>query len=627
MRIVIFSGGRGCTNIIKSMLNQTQADLSIIVNAYDNGKSTGRIRAFIPGILGPSDIRKNVSTVLEYFNQIKLVDLLEFRLSNNSENISLIEFIRNSCPIAFDSITFEQYQLIRDVIGSFENYENLVGKSFDTTDCAVGNIIMAGLFLQENEDFNRAVETYQQIFLPQNSRAKVFNVTSGENLYLVARSNSGTIFMDEADIVVNERAESIREIALVHDIKDGKKESTFSSFTRPNINNELKMIIRNMDVLIYGPGTQASSLLPSYLTLDVLTEIRNNFRAKKIFISNLVPDFDDPVSNVGSRLATFFQLVQKLDPGHPESSFITNVFSELQQNKIPELNPQNRFPGIIFQTDDWLIESNKHLGAAIVRQVSHACGGRLKFKPGFVSVVISEVGKIFPFNDYLNILNSFKSGLNLDFEIIIVSNFDETDLLPEFPKNMELLHGFHKHFRFAKTISDALNITRGDLIAYIESKDLYAVSDVCRGIRLINDSNSRLVIGSRNLRLFDLKKQIKEAYPSQPYRGVIAYWGSLALSISFLLRYRRFISDPLGGIKIFKKADLTRNQLEIIGIDININLLKSFMTGTSLIQQFDIEFIPQNLNELYRHGFLQGLKSLRRIWSANSERLSIDTTY
>ena len=60
MRIVIFSGGRGCTNIIKSMLNQTQADLSIIVNAYDNGKSTGRIRAFIPGILGPSDIRKNV---------------------------------------------------------------------------------------------------------------------------------------------------------------------------------------------------------------------------------------------------------------------------------------------------------------------------------------------------------------------------------------------------------------------------------------------------------------------------------------------------------------------------------------------------------------------------------------
>ena len=121
MRIVIFSGGRGCTNIIKSMLNQTQADLSIIVNAYDNGKSTGRIRAFIPGILGPSDIRKNVSTVLEYFNQIKLVDLLEFRLSNNSENISLIEFIRNSCPIAFDSITFEQYQLIRDVIGSFEN--------------------------------------------------------------------------------------------------------------------------------------------------------------------------------------------------------------------------------------------------------------------------------------------------------------------------------------------------------------------------------------------------------------------------------------------------------------------------------------------------------------------------
>ena len=259
--------------------------------------------------------------------------------------------------------------------------------------------------------------------------------------------------------------------------------------------------------------------------------------------------------------------------------------------------------------------------------MAHACGGRLKFKPGFVSIVILEVAKIFPLDDYLNILMSFKSGLNLDFEIIIVSNFDETDLLPEFPNNMELLHGFHQHFRFAKTISNALNIARGDLIAYVESKDLYTVSDVCKGIRLINESNSHLVIGSRNLKLFDLKKQIKEAYPSQPNRGVIAYWGSLALSISFLLRYRRFISDPLAGIKIFRKADLTRCQLEIIGMDININLLKSFMAGTSLIQQFDIDFIPQNLNELNRHGFLQGLNSLRRIWSAKFERLSIDTTY
>ena len=89
------------------------------------------------------------------------------------------------------------------------------------------------------------------------------------------------------------------------------------------------------------------------------------------------------------------------------------------------------------------------------------------------------------------------------------------------------------------------------------------------------------------------------------------------------LRVRLFFTSR----QIFKKADLTRNQLEIIGIDININLLKSFMTGTSLIQQFDIEFIPQNLNELNRHGFLQGFKSLRRIWSANSERLIIDTTY
>ncbi len=60
MKAVVFSGGRGCTNIIKSIISQTDLDLAIVVNAYDNGKSTGRIRAYIPGLLGPSDIRKNV---------------------------------------------------------------------------------------------------------------------------------------------------------------------------------------------------------------------------------------------------------------------------------------------------------------------------------------------------------------------------------------------------------------------------------------------------------------------------------------------------------------------------------------------------------------------------------------
>ena len=57
MNIVLFCGGRGSTALIKEIARWPDANLSLIVNAYDDGLSTGAIRRAIPGFLGPSDFR------------------------------------------------------------------------------------------------------------------------------------------------------------------------------------------------------------------------------------------------------------------------------------------------------------------------------------------------------------------------------------------------------------------------------------------------------------------------------------------------------------------------------------------------------------------------------------------
>ena len=57
INIVIFNGGRGGTSIIPSLVSNPDIKLTSIVNAYDDGKSTGEIRDFF-NMLGPSDIRK-----------------------------------------------------------------------------------------------------------------------------------------------------------------------------------------------------------------------------------------------------------------------------------------------------------------------------------------------------------------------------------------------------------------------------------------------------------------------------------------------------------------------------------------------------------------------------------------
>ena len=57
LNVVVLNGGRGAATLIPSLLARQGLHVTSVVNAYDDGKSTGEIRRFF-GMLGPSDIRK-----------------------------------------------------------------------------------------------------------------------------------------------------------------------------------------------------------------------------------------------------------------------------------------------------------------------------------------------------------------------------------------------------------------------------------------------------------------------------------------------------------------------------------------------------------------------------------------
>ena len=78
----------------------------------------------------------------------------------------------------------------------------------------------------------------------------------------------------------------------------------------PNLNRDLKLVFKKADMIIYGPGTQNSSLFPSYLTKNL-----NNYlvksKAKKIFISNIIKDKDIIHETTGSIINSFFYYMNK----------------------------------------------------------------------------------------------------------------------------------------------------------------------------------------------------------------------------------------------------------------------------------------------------------------------------
>src|SRR3982751_1028766 len=61
LKIVIFSGGRGSSVLSQELLRDSRISLTLAINGYDDGLSTGEVRRFLGDALGPSDFRKNAS--------------------------------------------------------------------------------------------------------------------------------------------------------------------------------------------------------------------------------------------------------------------------------------------------------------------------------------------------------------------------------------------------------------------------------------------------------------------------------------------------------------------------------------------------------------------------------------
>ena len=79
--------------------------MTSIVNAYDDGSSTGRIRAFVPGMLGPSDIRKNISTFMPTAERCQraLKRLLDYRFPDGTTRAQALADLQ---PLASASGSF-----------------------------------------------------------------------------------------------------------------------------------------------------------------------------------------------------------------------------------------------------------------------------------------------------------------------------------------------------------------------------------------------------------------------------------------------------------------------------------------------------------------------------------------
>jgi len=55
LSVVVFSGGRGSSVLSKELITHPGISLTLAINGYDDGMSTGEVRRFLGDALGPSN--------------------------------------------------------------------------------------------------------------------------------------------------------------------------------------------------------------------------------------------------------------------------------------------------------------------------------------------------------------------------------------------------------------------------------------------------------------------------------------------------------------------------------------------------------------------------------------------
>jgi 2-phospho-L-lactate transferase/gluconeogenesis factor (CofD/UPF0052 family) len=584
--ISVFCGGRGGSNLIREFLRHPDVELNALINAYDDGLSTGELRDFIPGMLGPSDFRKNLSNFLHLHSsyQYAMTRLLEFRLSEKyqEKEISYLkawslgekESSENRLPEDLRSVVQELDRMgprIRNYLAEFFVYQSRQGKAFKFVDCSLGNLVFAGAYLKNNRNFNAtAVELAREF----HSKARLLNVTRGENRILVALKENGEILERESKIVGTqssvkivdlfflEQALSSMELDRLRALPDVKtKQAALQALQKPvTLSPEARDSLLHSDIIIYGPGTQFSSLFPSYKTPD-LTEVIAASSAKiKIFVTNIHRDHDIQSLSAVDIVSTALQF---MGDSVNEGRSITHVLYTSHSSKPDEMVPKgNSDPESLYKNLKWIdgefenpVRAGIHSGYQTVRCILGAYEEAL-----------------IPVEPELDIyINLYERSLAIDqliqefLELPWQKHFKKTRLrfnnveLPPLDLPPHLVVESVKSdemFSEVRELSDWASSRRSKYLVTLSGDGEYRLCDILYGLETLVQHPFAAVYGSRTQSRNQFYHSLDSAYGESLFLYTLSLVGGFVFSLMFALRFGVVFSDPLTGFRLYNRSSL-----------------------------------------------------------------------
>ena len=650
INLVLFSGGSGTQSITEALLKHPQISLRILINSYDDGHSTGRLRRFIPGMLGPSDVRKNINRLMPVAErcQVALRSISDHRLPVGISREKALEFIE--CCVAspfdrmpenlaqeFDSLTVAQARRLGSLLHTFVDFfyaEERCGRTFDFTDCAIGNLLFAGCYLQEDRDFNRTIRAFSQFYeIPPDV---LLNITEGENLFLVAEKENGAVVLSEAALVAAQDSAKISELFLLDEDTywkrvenaveppEGWRGLFHAAHCIPRLNPEAAKALQEADVIVYGPGTQHSSLFPSYMTEGVAEAISANQRADKIFVGNIHRDFDiqeDDANDLARKLLHTLSRGGQIRVNWLDvvSHFFVQRTDDASLSKakyVPFDEGHFSFPLETVKARDWESQEGRHSGGYVVDELHQIIQARIDVElqrvHHMVSIVIPVLDEERTIEEVLTSLIALDfQSLGLTKEIILVDGCS-TDRTAEIARTVNTVRVFRLDGKLGRGAALRMGIeeARGNIVAFFPGDNEYHPTDLYAIVGAVVQSKFRVVLGSRAGKCTNLSERLMQIYENRRLLYLTSKYGGMLLSVLTLLLYNRYVSDVLSSVKAFETHLLRSLDLRSNGIDLETEIVAKLSRKGEYMFELPVDYKPRSRSAGKKITARDGLKAV-----------------
>jgi len=619
MRVVLFSGGRGSGVLSKELVRDPRIRLTLAINGYDDGASTGEVRRFLGDSLGPSDFRKNASRLALELGTCapSLVELLDTRLPDRlspGEAVATLRRMAEATPT-----------VARRLDGFLDEFTR-TARPFDFSDCSVGNLVFAGAFLLAGRHFNAAIDDYCGLLgLPVGL---IENVTDGTNAYLVAIGADDTVLGSEEEIVGAPGQNRIKDIYLIdRPLSAGDRDNLTrggagaaamfeSRRATVRLNPRLAERLTVADLIIYAPGTQHSSLFPSYLTPGLSTAIARNLGAIKLLVTNLQADAEIAGSTAVDIIERALHYLEEKgavraptpclithyivnDPGEAEAGSPYVPLGHIDALEDPRLvRIANYEDGVTGRHD-----AAKILGPFIRSLLQRR--DRQK-----VAVLLHDAGSL---NKVAQSLLEMVRGGMAELPVDVTAFYEGDALEPRFvaslPMRVEAMHP-----REALTVEQQfrLAVQEGtfDYVILFESSGMYRGEDIAGLASHLTFGRLDAVWGSRRLSIRDIQESYRLRYRQKVLLGAASYAGSHVLSLSCLALYGRYISDTLSAVRAVRAADALGIAVPLTHKRANQHLLARLLRRKAEVLEIPVQFFPISPERVKRTSVVDGLQAL-----------------